>query len=421
MNVTVKKGRLTKLSGLSNLSDTNLLLTITIGVFLLMYVCAVVFLGSSFLKPQTFFNLLNENAALIILSCGMSLVMITGGIDISVGGMTALVAMSCAVNLDYGGGSVGTAILLALGIGLAFGLVQGFLVAYLDIQPFIVSLAGMFFARGMTTIVNASQFNVQNEAFQAFKSIRIYVPGMGAYNRLGVYVPAYIEPGVVVALAVVILLFVLLRWSKLGRSFYAIGGNAQSANMLGINVKRTKFLAHLLCSVLAGIGGFVYFLHVGSGSPSHASGAEMNAIASSIIGGTLLTGGVGNIVGTFFGVLSLGTTQGDYFYGDIPCTRKMTPEEIAGEYELETGNVIIETFRGVDPMTVPAVVVHSHGPFAWGKDAHDAVHNAVVLEEVAFMDFHALQMNPEAGRMQQELLDKHYLRKHGKNAYYGQG
>lgn len=309
MNVTVKKGRLTKLSGLSNLSDTNLLLTITIGVFLLMYVCAVVFLGSSFLKPQTFFNLLNENAALIILSCGMSLVMITGGIDISVGGMTALVAMSCAVNLDYGGGSVGTAILLALGIGLAFGLVQGFLVAYLDIQPFIVSLAGMFFARGMTTIVNASQFNVQNEAFQAFKSIRIYVPGMGAYNRLGVYVPAYIEPGVVVALAVVVILFILLRWSKLGRGFYAIGGNAQSANMLGINVKRTKFLAHLLCSVLAGIGGFVYFLHVGSGSPSHASGAEMNAIASSIIGGTLLTGGVGNIVGTFFGVLSLGTIK----------------------------------------------------------------------------------------------------------------
>ena len=309
MNVTVKKGRLTKLSGLSNLSDTNLLLTITIGVFLLMYVCAVVFLGSSFLKPQTFFNLLNENAALIILSCGMSLVMITGGIDISVGGMTALVAMSCAVNLDYGGGSVGTAILLALGIGLAFGLVQGFLVAYLDIQPFIVSLAGMFFARGMTTIVNASQFNVQNEAFQAFKSIRIYVPGMGAYNRLGVYVPAYIEPGVVVALAVVILLFILLRWSKLGRGFYAVGGNAQSANMLGINVKRTKFLAHLLCSVLAGIGGFVDFLHVGSGSPSHASGAEMNAIASSIIGGTMLTGGVGNIVGTFFGVLSLGTIK----------------------------------------------------------------------------------------------------------------
>ena len=120
---------------------------------------------------------------------------------------------------------------------------------------------------------------------------------------------------------------------------------------------------------------------------------------------------------------AMGTTQGDYFYGDIPCTRRMTPREIAGEYELETGNVIIETFRerGTDPVQVPAVLVQSHGPFAWGKDAMDAVHNAVVLEEVAFMDWHAMTINPQAGRMQQELLDKHYLRKHGPGAYYGQG
>ena len=188
-------------------------------------------------------------------------------------------------------------------------MVQGFLVAYLEIQPFIVSLAGMFFAKGMTTIVNATQFNVENESFKALKETRLYVPGMGSVNKLGVYVPAYVEIGVVVALVVVIALFCLLRWTKLGRSFYAVGGNQQSANMLGINVRRTKFLAHLLCSLLAGIGGFVYFMHVGSGSPSHASGAEMNAIASSIIGGTMLTGGVGNIAGTFFGVLSLSTIK----------------------------------------------------------------------------------------------------------------
>ena len=119
---------------------------------------------------------------------------------------------------------------------------------------------------------------------------------------------------------------------------------------------------------------------------------------------------------------AMGTTQGDYFYGDIPCTRRMTPQEIAGEYELETGNVIIETFREreVDPVQVPAVLVQSHGPFAWGKDAMDAVHNAVVLEEVAFMDWHAMTITPLAQRMQQELLDKHYLRKHGSGAYYGQ-
>ena len=291
------------------MSDQNLLLTITIAVFFLMYICAVIFLGSGFLKPQTFFNILNENAALIILSCGMSLVMITGGIDISVGTLTALVCMSCAVSLDYNGGNVLTSILIALGIGLAFGLIQGYLIAYLEIQPFIVTLAGMFFAKGMTTIVNATQFNVANEEFQALKSTRIIVPFMGAYNKKGVYVPAYVEIGVIVALITVIVLFVLLKWTKLGRGFYAIGGNSQSANMLGINVKRTKFCAYLLCGILAGIGGFVYFLHVGSGSPSHASGAEMNAIASSIIGGTMLSGGSGNIIGTLFGVLSLSTIK----------------------------------------------------------------------------------------------------------------
>lgn len=304
--ISVKNGKLSRRVGIS---DTNLLLTITIVVFFVMYACAVIFLGSGFQKPQAFFNILNDNAALIILSCGMSIVMITGGIDISVGTLTALVCMSCAVHLDYNGGSVITAMLLALGIGVAFGLIQGYLVAYLEIQPFIVSLAGMFFAKGMTTIVNATQFNVEHEAFKALKATRIYVPGMGSVNKLGKYVPAYVEPGVVVAILVVIALFILLRWGKLGRNFYAVGGNMHSANMLGINVRRTKFLAHLLCSTLAGIGGFVYFLHVGSGSPSHASGAEMNAIASSIIGGTMLSGGVGNVVGTFFGVLSLSTIK----------------------------------------------------------------------------------------------------------------
>ena len=117
---------------------------------------------------------------------------------------------------------------------------------------------------------------------------------------------------------------------------------------------------------------------------------------------------------------AMGTTQGDYFYGDIPCTRSMTPEEIKGEYEKETGRVIIETFSGRDPDAVPGVLVFSHGPFSWGADPADAVHNAVVMEEVAFMDYHALTLNPVHRGMQRELLDKHYLRKHGANAYYGQ-
>lgn len=291
------------------LSDTNLLLLITVIVFVLMYVGAMLLLGGGFLKAQNFFNILMSQSALIIASCGMSLVMINGGIDISVGGVVALVSMCCAVYLDYHDGNIFVAVLIALGIGLAYGIVQGFLVAYLEIQPFIVSLAGMFFARGLTSIVHSEPFNVENEAFVALKDTRIVVPGLGSVNRLGKYVDAYINIGVIVAIIVVIVLFVVLRWTKLGRSFYAVGGNRQSAMMLGINVKRTRFIAHLLCSLLAGVAGFVYFLYVGSGSPSHASGMEMNAIASSIIGGTLLTGGVGNIIGTFLGVLSLSTIQ----------------------------------------------------------------------------------------------------------------
>lgn len=120
------------------------------------------------------------------------------------------------------------------------------------------------------------------------------------------------------------------------------------------------------------------------------------------------------------GIMALGTTHGDYFYGEIPCTRKMTKVEIEGEYEKETGSVIKETFQGKDPDAIPAVLVHSHGPFAWGTDPMEAVHNAVVLEEVAFMNFHTLMLEPTIPSMQQELLDKHYLRKHGANAYYGQ-
>ncbi len=290
-------------------SDTNLLLTITIVVFFVMYLAAVLCLGGGFAKPQSFLNILNNNASLIVLACGMSLVMITGGIDISVGQVTCLVCMTCAVNLERQGGSMVSAVLIALAIGLAFGLVQGFLVAYLEIQPFIVSLAGMFFAKGMTTIVSKEPVRVANEGFLAVKETRIYVPGLGSLNKLGEYIPAYVEIGVVVALIVVAVLFCVLRWTRLGRSFYAVGGNNQSANMLGINVKRTKFLAHVLCSLLAGLGGLLYFLHVGSGDVANAAGDEMNAIASSIIGGTLLTGGVGNVIGTFFGVLSLNTIK----------------------------------------------------------------------------------------------------------------
>jgi L-ribulose-5-phosphate 4-epimerase len=120
------------------------------------------------------------------------------------------------------------------------------------------------------------------------------------------------------------------------------------------------------------------------------------------------------------GIPAFGTTHADYFYGEIPCTRKMTAEEINREYEKETGKVIIETFEGRNPKYIPGVLVNNHGPFTWGKDPHEAVHNSVVLEEVAMMAFHSLSLNPNLKAIDQVLLDKHFLRKHGANAYYGQ-
>ena len=118
-------------------------------------------------------------------------------------------------------------------------------------------------------------------------------------------------------------------------------------------------------------------------------------------------------------VPALGTTHADYFYGDIPCTRKLTNHEIEGDYEKETGNVIVEKFHSLDPNAIPGVLVNNHGPFAWGKDADDAVHNAVVMESVSKMAYFTLNIK-RVSRLDQKLLDKHYLRKHGKDAYYGQ-
>lgn len=120
------------------------------------------------------------------------------------------------------------------------------------------------------------------------------------------------------------------------------------------------------------------------------------------------------------GIPALGTTHADYFYGKIPCTRRMTATEINGEYEKETGNVIVETFKGKNPIYVPGVCVNNHGPFTWGKDAHEAVHNAVVIEEVAMMAFNTCLLTPGISGIDQTLLDKHFLRKHGADAYYGQ-
>lgn len=289
-------------------NDTVFLLTITISLFIAIYAMSIIFLGDKgFSKIQMFFNLLNENAALIVIACGLTVVMITGSIDISVGGSTALICTSCIVCLNNYGFNFYTALLLALGIGILFGVFQGFMVAYMEMQPFIVTLAGMFLGRGLVALIEVNQIQVDNAAFEALSGARIMIPFLGDINKKGIFIQSKLEYGVVVALAIVCLMYFVLKKTKLGRSFYAVGGHAQSALMLGINVKRTRFLAHVLCGLLAGIGGFLYLFHTRSGSVQQATGLEMDAIAASIIGGTLLTGGVGNIFGTLFGVLVSGS------------------------------------------------------------------------------------------------------------------
>lgn len=290
------------------LTDTQLLMTITIGIFIGMYILAIVLLKGGFLHAQQVFDMLNDNASLIIVSCGLTIVMIGGGIDISVGAVTSLVVMSCVLYLNKGG-NIFVSVLLALGIGLAFGLVQGYLISYLEIQPFIVTLAGMFFARGLTTILSVNPQKADHEAFAALRSIKIQIPWLGYIAKNGNLIPATVELGVVVALVCLVAIFVLLTWLKPGRNFYAMGGNQQSALMLGINVKKTRFLSYVICGLLSGVSGYVFMMHTGAGNATNAAGMEMNAIASSIIGGTLLTGGVGNVIGTFFGTLTLTTIK----------------------------------------------------------------------------------------------------------------
>jgi simple sugar transport system permease protein len=289
------------------LSNTSLLLTITICTFIGMYLLAMIIWGGGFLNPQQFLDLFNNNAYLIVVACGLTIVMITGGIDISVGGSVALITMASVVFMEDHGGGVFSSIVIALGIGLLMGLIQGYFVAYLKIQPFIVTLAGMFFTRGMTTIVSTAPRTANNELFLDLKDFEIDIPFLGTWARNGNWIPSYIEVGVVIALVVVLLLWAMLRWTRFGRNLYAVGGNTESALMLGINVRRTQFCAYILCGLLAGIAGFCYLLHTGAGNASNATAAEMQAIASSIIGGTLLSGGVGSVVGTMFGVMSLKT------------------------------------------------------------------------------------------------------------------
>lgn len=294
---------------LKKINGNTLLLLITIGLFIVMYIagCAV-YSQKGFTHLQTLLNILINNSGLLCVTCGMTCVMLTGGIDISVGSLIAMDCMFIAVGIEKWSMNPILLMILVLVIGVVFGLVQGFCVGYLKLQPFIVTMAGMFFGRGMTAVICTEQVSVSSsELFVKIAQAKIELP-FGAYtNNRGVLQVPYVRIPVVIALIVLILVFLMLKYTKFGRSLYAVGGSEQSAIMMGLDVAKTKLKAYVLSSVLCSIGGICYCLNTMSGSVQQATGLEMDAISSAVIGGTLLTGGVGNVIGSFFGVLINGT------------------------------------------------------------------------------------------------------------------
>lgn len=293
-----------------SLNGHTLLLVITIALFIVLYAGGCIAYGAKgFSHLQTFCNVLITNAGLICVSCGLTCVMLTGGIDISVGALIAMDCMMLAVGMSKGIDAV-PMIIIVLIVGLVFGLFQGYMVGYLNIQPFIVTMAGMFFCRGMTAVICTDQVSITeqiNATFYKWANAKVTIPFGGYVNNKGKYMAPYVRPGVIVAILVLVLIYLMLRYTKFGRSLYAVGGNTQSATMMGLNTKMIKMKAYVLSSILCSIGGICYCLNTMAGSVSQALGLEMDAISSAVIGGTLLTGGVGNVFGTFFGVLINGT------------------------------------------------------------------------------------------------------------------
>ena len=267
---------------------------VTVILFLVLYIVGIM-TYKGFMRPQVFFNLFIDNAALIIVTVGITFTLLTGGIDLSVGAVVALSCMILASLLQNTGVSVPVAVVAVLALGIFIGGVQGYLITAFNMQPFIVTLAGMFFCRGLTAVISRETISITNDFYVSIASERIGVFGLG-----------FISIGAVVALCALVIAAVVLKYTKFGRTIFALGGNEASASLMGLPVFKTKIMVYIISGFCAALGGVVYSWIMLSGYTLHGLGMEMDAIASSVIGGTLLTGGVGFIPGTLFGVLIQG-------------------------------------------------------------------------------------------------------------------
>lgn len=274
-------------------------LSIAVTVFLF----AVMFLAGSFrytgfFSFQVILNLLIDNAFLLIVAVGMTFVIVTGGIDLSVGSVIALTTMMSASLVQEHGWAPAAVIPLMLVIGSLFGWVMGAIIHYFKIQPFIVTLAGMFLARGLCYVISINTITIDDAFYTKMAQTKVHLPG-----------GTFISISVIIALVIVAAGIYIAHYTRLGRNIYAIGGSEQSALLMGLPVGRTKIAVYTLSGFCSALAGIVFTFYMLSGYGLHAMGLELDAIASVVIGGTLLTGGVGYVLGTFFGVLIQGVIQ----------------------------------------------------------------------------------------------------------------
>jgi galactofuranose transport system permease protein len=273
-------------------------LLLTFAVFILVY-----FVGGrlypAMRKPQVFFNFFINDSSLLLVSIGMTMVIISGGggIDLSVGGMIALVSTASAALLRSGV-SPYIVIPLMIVMGVAFGALLGWIIQVLKVQPFIATLMGLFFARGMAYIISLSSVTIKDAVYKQLALTPIHIP----------FIPkAYIYPTTLVGPVMLLVAIYLLFFTRFGRTVYAMGNNQQSALLMGLPVPRTKILVYAFSGLCSALGGIVFSMSLLAGYGQFATGMELDSIAAVVIGGTALSGGVGNVIGTLFGVLIHGT------------------------------------------------------------------------------------------------------------------
>jgi galactofuranose transport system permease protein len=280
-----------------SIDPKNLPIIVTLCLLVVMFfVGSISFIG--FFTLQNFLNLFIDNSYLLIISVGMTFVIITGGIDLSVGSMLAFSTMLSSSLLEKSGWSPFLVIPIVLMCGIAFGLFMGYIIQVYDLPPFIITLAGLYLMRGLCYVISVDTIGITNQFWQTM-----------AHAQFSIFGNTFISPSVVIALVVVVAGIFISRSTKFGRTVYAIGGNEQSAVLMGLPVARTKIMIYAFSGFCSSLAGIVFTFYTLSGYALNGSGMEMDSISTVVIGGTLLTGGVGSVLGTVFGVLVYGTIQ----------------------------------------------------------------------------------------------------------------